>query len=307
MPAIDINRGTTGINLPLEVSNEIWTRTQEESAIMRLATPIDMPGSGIEVDIITGDPTAAWVGETEETPVSKGSASSKKIKPYNMSLIVPFSLQFARDKARLYDEMVARFPGALAMLFDGTIVGKNTKPGEMFDQLNDVTGVDVKTDPWTGFVAADAAVAANNAVVTGHAIAPQLRSILLTAKDGNDRPLFVDSIAASGVGTIIGNPVYLNRNLYVAGTAPTSSGGADGVAETLGITGDWTSARYGAVQGMTASVTTDATITGSDGKPINLWQRGMFAIKLDLEVGFGVKDKNDFVRLTGDTPAYVGD
>ena len=291
MATVDINRGTTGINLPMEVSNEIWAKMQEQSAIMRLATPMELPGSGVEVDMITGDPEAAWVGETEEAPVSEGTASSKKMKGYNMSVIVPFSNQFARDKGRLFDEMVARVPGAMALKFDGTCFGKYAKPGDLFDNFTACDGVDVKTDPWAGLVAADAAIAEQNAILNGYCISPKLKSLLLTAKDGNNRPLFVNSIAAEGVPVILGNPTFLSKNAYLAKTASA--------AEVLGIAGDWTSARYGVVQGMTASVATEATLT-IDGSPVNLWQRGMFAIKFDIEIGFRLKYTEDFVKLTGE-------
>ena len=287
MAAIDINRGTTGINLPFEVSNEIWSKMQEASAIMRLATPMELPGSGVEVDMITGDPEAAWVGETEEAPVSEGAASSKKMKGYNMSVIVPFSNQFARDKARLFDEMVARVPGVMALKFDGTCFGKYEKPGDLFDNFTGCDGVDIATDPWAGLVAADAAIAENNAMLNGYCISPKMKSLLLTAKDGNERPLFVNSVAENGVPVVLGNPTHLSKNAYLAGTP-----------EVLGVAGDWTSARYGIVQGMTASVATEATLT-IGGNPVNLWQRGMFAIKFDIEIGFRLKYTEDFVKLTG--------
>ena len=283
---IDINRGTSGINLPFEVSNEIWSKMQERSAIMQLATPMELPGAGVEVDMITGDPTAAWVGETDETPVSNGTASSKKMKGYTMSVIVPFSRQFARDKARLFDEMVARVPGVLAEKFDGTCFGKYEKPGELFDQFSVCDGVDVATDPWGGFVAADAAIAENNAVLNGYVISPKLKSLLLTAKDGNERPLFVNSIAAGGIPTILGNPTHQSRNAYIAGSP-----------NTLGVAGDWTSARYGVVEGMTATIADQATLT-IDGQAVNLWQRRMFAIMFEIEIGFRMKYEDDFVRLT---------
>lgn len=284
---IDINRNTSGINLPFEVSNEIWSKMQERSAIMQLATPMELPGAGVEVDMITGDPTAAWVGETDETPVSTGTATSKKMKGYTMSVIVPFSRQFARDKARLFDEMVARVPGVLAEKFDGTCFGKYDKPGELFDQFSVCDGVDVATDPWAGFVAADAAIAENNAVLNGYCISPKLKSLLLTAKDGNERPLFVNSIAAGGIPTILGNPTHQSRNAYIADTP-----------NTLGVAGDWTSARYGIVEGMTATIADQATLT-IDGQAVNLWQRRMFAIMFEIEIGFRMKYEEDFVRLTG--------
>lgn len=295
MAAIDINRGTTGINMPAEVSNEIWSKTQEASAIMRLATPMELPGNGIEVDMITGDPEASWVGETEEISISKGTASSKKMKGYKMGVIVPFSNEFARDKARLFDEMVARVPAVLANKFDGTCFGKYAKPGDLFDNFSDVTGVDVKKDPWAGFVAADAAIAENNAILNGYGMSPKLKSLLLTAKDGNGRPLFINSISENGVPVILGNPTFQSREFYIPGKKSGSK------PEVLGIAGDWTSARYGIVQGLTASVATESTLTIS-GQPVNLWQRDMFAIKFTFEVGFRFKYAEDFVLLTGEVP-----
>jgi hypothetical protein len=40
----DINRTTNSIALPSDISNEIMQKTQEESAIMRLAHHIALPG-----------------------------------------------------------------------------------------------------------------------------------------------------------------------------------------------------------------------------------------------------------------------
>lgn len=299
MAAIDINRGTTGINLPPDVSSEIWSKTQEASAIMNLATPMEMPGNGVEVDIITGDPTAGWVGETEERTVSNGTATSKKIKPYTLSVIVPFSRQFARDKARLYDEMVARIPGVLATKFDSTVFGNTEKPGELFDQLSDCTAVDVESDLWGGFVAADTAIAANNSVLNGYCISPNLRSMLLNAKDTMGRPLYVPSVSSDSVNMVLGNPLYQSRGCFKAGTAATAS--ADGTPNQIGFAGDWTSARYGTVEGMLVSVADQATLKIGE-EQVNLWQRGMFALMVEIEVGFRVKDTADFVKLVGKTP-----
>lgn len=294
MTAIDINRGTSGINLPFEVSNEIWSKVQENSAVMRLATAMELPGAGVEVDMITGDPEAAWVDETEETPVSKGAATSKKMKGYTMSVIVPFSNKFARDKARLYDEMVARVPLAMAGKFDGTCFGKYAAPGELFDQFTGCTAVDIKTDAWGGLVTADTLIAEHNAILNGYCMSPKMKSLLLNAKDGMNRPLFVNSIASNGIPVILGNPTYSSRNVYIAAS--------ESAPEQLGIAGDWTSARYGIVEGLTTSVSTESTLT-IDGQAVNLWQRGMFAIKFEFEVGFRFKYKDDFCILTGDAQA----
>ena len=46
MAGIDINRTTSGISLPAQVSSEIWGKTLEQSAVMQLARKVTLPGSG---------------------------------------------------------------------------------------------------------------------------------------------------------------------------------------------------------------------------------------------------------------------
>jgi HK97 family phage major capsid protein len=60
----DINRTTNSMALPSDVASEILQKTSSESAIMRLARKIELPGRGVTIPVITGDPYAAWVAET---------------------------------------------------------------------------------------------------------------------------------------------------------------------------------------------------------------------------------------------------
>lgn len=289
MAGIATNRTTTGAYLPPEVSGEIWSRVQEGSAIMRLATQMNVPGNGVVVNMLTGDPEAQWIGETDVIPVGTHTQGQKTITAYKMGVILPFSNEFARDSPELLAEIVNRVPGAFAEKFDGTVFGKYTKPGENFDQLNGATGVDVKTDPWTGLVTADATVAENNAILNGYCISPKLKSLLLTSVDGNKRPLFINNVSDNSVPVILGNPTFQSKHVYLTGTP-----------NQLGIAGDWTSARYGIVQNIFMSYTDQSTIT-IDGNPVNLWERDMFAVKFTAELAFAVKDVNDFVKLTDAT------
>ena len=101
--AVDINR-TTSISLPGDVSSEILKKTQEGSAVMTLAHPIKLPGLGTTIPVITGDPEAAWVNETDKKPVNRGTLSTKPMSPYTLAVIVPFSNQFRRDVPALMHE-----------------------------------------------------------------------------------------------------------------------------------------------------------------------------------------------------------
>src|SRR5690606_39742110 len=70
-----------------------------------------------------------------------------------------------------------------------------------------------------------------------------------------------------------------------------------------GIAGDFAnSAIFGTVEGIKFDISDQATVT-KDGVAINLWQRNMFAIRAEVEVGFIVRDASHFVKLTDDADA----
>ena len=286
-----INTNRTNISLPAEVSAEIITKVQEESAIMRLAKPINLPGRGLTIPVIAGDPEANWVDETNVKPVSNPTLSQKNMKGYTLAVIVPFSNQFKRDAQALYTEIVSRLPKVLGNKFDATIF-HGTAPGTGFDVL---TGSAVETISGTGksfykaLVNSDVAIAAAGYAVNGYAMSPQARGEMLLAEDNNKRPLFVNNVAEGGIPRLLGQPVYYTRGVYGAGNAGSGTSGQEGyvaaVPDTLGVAGDWTQARYGIVQGVDISISDQATLTISNSQ-VNLWERNMFAIRAEIEVGF---------------------
>lgn len=286
---VDVNRTTTGIALPSEISSEIIAKTQETSFVMTNARSMRIPGPGITMDIIDSDPTPEWVGETAEKAVSTPTFGSKKIVPYNMAVIVPFSKQFQRDKNALYDAIVERVPKSLAALFDATAFGFNTAPGDNFDTLANIDTVDIEASTYDALVTAKTDIAVAGGVASAWCFAPQAEAILLLAKDGNDRPIFIDSAATEGsAGRVLSLPAYYRQHAYNAG---------DSAANTLGFVGDWNKAVYGVVEDVTVEYSDQATINDGTNQ-INLWQRNMFALRCEMEIGFAVLDEDCFVRLT---------
>ena len=77
MAGIDVNRTTTGITLTPAQAAEIWAGAEYTSAVLQLANRVNLPGPGVSVDVITGEPTANWVAETDAKPVSRPTFSSK--------------------------------------------------------------------------------------------------------------------------------------------------------------------------------------------------------------------------------------
>src|SRR5699024_2211839 len=95
---IDIIRGTTGgVELPMEPSQTIWQESESLSAVQSLSPRMELPGGGVDIPLITGDPEADWVSDTDEKPVSRPSFANKHLKRYTLAVIVPFSNPFRRD------------------------------------------------------------------------------------------------------------------------------------------------------------------------------------------------------------------
>lgn len=282
--ATDINRTTT-ITLPGEVSSEILQKTQESSAVMALARSIKLPGLGVTIPVITGDPEAAWVGETDKKPVKRSTLATKVMQPYTLAVIVPFSNQFRRDVPALYDELVKRLPLALAQKFDATVFGGVTVPGSNFDTLKSCTAQEIGTNAYQGLVAADADISDHNGILNGWVLSPKGKAALLNAVDTTGRPLFLNNVAEGAVPMILGSKTVQSKGAYVSG-AP----------DVVGFAGDWTQAVYGTVEGVQIAIADQATLDDG-GTPINLFQQNMFAVRAEIEVGFRC-DTTVFNKLT---------
>ena len=284
MAGISTNR--TNINLPTEVSQEIMQKVQEQSAVMQLARQVPMPGRGVTIPVITGDPQAGWVEETGAKPVSNPTLATKVMQAYKLAVIVPFSDEFRRDLPALYDAIVARLPLALAAKFDATVFGAASgAPGSNFDTLGGATAQSLATDAYAGLVAADTAIATAGGIMNGIVLSPQGKGVLLAATDGDHRPLFINNVAEGAVPMVLGSRTVVSKGAYVAGSP-----------NHVGIAGDWSQAMYGTVEGVQIRFADQTSLT-IGGDNVNLWEHNMFAVRAEIEVGFRA-DVNCFNVLT---------
>jgi HK97 family phage major capsid protein len=253
---------------------------------MQLARQIPLPGRGVTIPVITGDPEAGWVEETGAKPVSNPTLATKVMQAYKLAVIVPFSDEFRRDAASLYDAIVARLPLALAAKFDATVFGAAAgAPGSNFDTLGAATAQSLATDAYAGLVAADTAIATAGGIMNGIVLAPQGKGILLAATDGDHRPLFINNVSEGAVPMVLGSRTVLSKGAYVAGTP-----------NHVGIAGDWSQAMYGTVEGVQIRFADQTSLT-IGGENVNLWEHNMFAVRAEIEVGFRA-DVNCFNVLT---------
>lgn len=276
----------TSIDLPVDVSNEILQKTQEGSAVMQLARQIALPGRGAAINVITSDPTAAWVGETASKPVSNPGLETKVMRAYKLAVIVPFSNEFRRDVTALYDALIQRLPNALGQKFDNTVFGGTAAPGSDFDTLGSVTAQSLASDVYQGLVAADTDISLHGGVVNGYVLSAQGRGVLLGACDDNDRPLFINNVSEGAIPMVLGAKTVLSKAAFKSGSPAQ-----------IGFAGDWTQAMYGVVEGVKIDYSQDATLVLGDSSTINLFQENMFAVRAEIEVGFRA-DTSVFNKLT---------
>ena len=299
MSGISTNR--TNITLPAEVSQEILQKTQSASAIMQLARQIALPGRGVQIPVITSDPQAGWVDETDAKPVSNPGLSTKLMQAYKLAVIVPFSDEFRRDAAALYDALVARLPLALANKFDATVVGAANAPGANFDSFANCTAQSLNPSggktTYDGLVAAYGDIADHGGSLNGFAMSPAGIGLLLGAADTTGRPIFVNGVDGA-VNRVLGAPVVEGRGLYVAGEAGV--GTAPGTPAIVGIAGDWSQAMYGTVEGVQIRFADQTGLT-INSTQVNLWEHNMFAVRAEIEIGFRA-DTSCFNLLAGAVP-----
>lgn len=271
-------------NLPASISEDIWAKALEDSAVMSLAQRVELPGNGLAIPVITGEPSADWVEETGAKPVSNSTVAIKTMQPYKLAVIETVSKELMDDMPRLYNALRERLPFALAKKFDQTVFG-TTAPGSNFDVLGGATAVALGTDAYAALVTVDGNIANAGGIMDGIVMSPQGKTVLLNSKDGNERPLFIDTVANSTIPTILGAPVHYSRGVYAAGNPAQ-----------LGFAGDWAHAKFGTVDGIEISVSDQATLDTGSGT-INLWQQNMVAIRAEFRVGF-VAETAYFNKIT---------
>lgn len=273
----DIYRGTSGITLPKELSEEIFQGAIAESAIMKLAERVYLPGAGLAIPVITGDPTVSIVNEAAEKPVSNSTFSTKNMVPKKFAVIELVSEEFRRDLPRLYDALLQRLPGAIAKAFDKQALTEVALTG--FDSL---VGAQTVADIPTGMQA----IAADGYRMTGIAAGPAGEAELITAVNGLGMPLFAESIESGRLGRI-----------YGADVVPCAA--INGI-----IAGDWSKCKYGIVDGINIKISDSATVNDGSAQ-INVWQRNMLAILVEAEMGFVCADDDAFfqVAASGQTGA----
>ncbi len=297
--------------LPPTITEPIFSRTAETSAVMQLARRIPLSMTAQTAIPVPMDiPQAGWVNEGGSKPTGSSSINVKTMAGKKLAVLVPVSEEVARSNAAgLYSQIQQDLPVALSRAFDlAAIHGKTPQgnAGPFDDYLAEtsntvVLGTATKANGgvWTDIVNGEAKVIDSNFDVTGYVADPRLRPTLLTSVDLNGRPIFVDTMASLGPGaagsrSLNGVPLAYSRG--ISGKLVRDSGSTDTGLRMIG--GDWSQAAYGVGMDITMKVSTEANYKDADGNWHSAFQENLVLLLCEAYFGFVIGDEEAFVTYT---------
>lgn len=290
--------------LPREVSNMIFERAEQGSAIQQLSPNEPLPTNGKAIPTITGEPTAAWVSEGGRKPVSSATTGVKLLDPKKLAVIVAFSDEFLRtDQTNLPDRLRDKIAGAFAQAFDRAAAHGDGGSSPFTTHLASTTNdVEIGTNAaGAGGVHQDLidglqAVVDDDFTIDGFAAAPQVEPALLGARDANGQPVLASAQDGS-VNRLIGRPLTYGKGIFTAASGtPTAT---DGIRL---IGGEWTQSAWGSFGEIEYGVSDQATLVDTNGTDlIHLWQNNLVAIRAEAFYGWVVNDLNAFVKYRDNT------
>lgn len=271
-----------------EQSAPIFDEVARTSVVQRLARQIPLGASGQAIPMVTSKPMAGWVAEGAQKPASNGGMELITMAPKKLAAISVMSTEVFRANPGGYATALrGHFAEAFATAFDSAAIhGTNTPFDAYMAQTSHSVEFGTAASVYLDIVSGLEALVNDGKRLSSFAFDLVAEPILLSAVDGNDRPLLTPSPADGVYANIIGRPTVLE-----AGVA----GGS-----TIGLAGDFNKAAWGVVGGISYNVSTEATVT-INGELVSLWENNLVAVLAEAEYGFSIADVDNFVTFTEST------
>ncbi|QGJ91310.1 major capsid protein [Mycobacterium phage Bachome] len=288
-----------------ELVQDYFAEAEKTSIVQQFAQKVPMGATGQKIPHWVGDVSAAWIGEGDMKPITKGNMTSQTIAPHKIATIFVASAETVRaNPANYLGTMRTKVATAFAMAFDAaaihgtdspfpTYIAQTTKSISLVDPSS---GSDPDLTVYDAVAVNGLSLLVNDGKKWTHTLLDDITEPILNgAKDKNGRPLFIESTygeAASPFrsGRIVSRPTILS----------------DHVAEDdiVGFQGDFRQIIWGQVGGLSYDVTDQATLNlGTPSSPnfVSLWQHNLVAVRVEAEYAMHVNDPQAFVALTNVT------
>jgi HK97 family phage major capsid protein len=308
--AVPIIRPGFGTDLmPREISEFIFQKAYNQSAVQQVATSTPLPNTGKAIPVVTGKPSAGWVSEAGRKPVSDATIGTKLMDPKKLAVVVPFSKEYLRDsRIDLLAMLRPMIAEAFATSFDSAAIkGTSTPFSGFINQTTNAVEIGSTTQANGGFYGdlvkglGTVVDEGKNYRVSDFLVDDTAEGLILGATDTTGRPLFIPGGVTGNaqsfegpIGSMLGRRTYYSPMVatpIVAGTPPT------GGIKMIG--GDFSQAVYGIAEDIAYDLSDQASIVLADGTTtLHLWQNNLVALLAEAEFGFLVNDVQAFVKYT---------
>ncbi|AIK69052.1 major capsid protein [Mycobacterium phage Trike] len=279
-----------------EQAQDYFAEAEKTSIVQRVARKIPMGSTGVKIPHWTGDVSAAWIGEGDMKPITKGNMSVQQVEPHKIATIFVASAETVRaNPANYLGTMRTKVATAIAMAFDTAALHGTDSPFDHFlaETTKAVSLADADASVYDQIGVNALSLLVNDGKKWGATLLDDVAEPILNgAKDANGRPLFVESTYEAVTtpyreGRILGRPTILSDHV------------ANGTL--IGIQGDFSQVVWGQVGGLSFDVSDQATLNlGTPQAPnfVSLWQHNLVAVRVEAEYGLLINDVEAFVRLT---------
>lgn len=293
-----------------EEAAPIFDRAARIGVVPRLAQRVPLGPSGAKIPIITGRPSAGWVGEGAQKPASSGSMDVKHITPQKLASIMVVSAEVARlNPAQFLDKMRSSFAESFAYAFDlaalhdagpdgtggagpfSTFVGQTGKSVEIGAASQSDGGTYQDLVSVLSKVVTDTDASGRRYRLTGWALDDVMEPALRGAVDTTGAPIWVDLPTDDDADVLAGGRLMRRQAYFGEGVSTPDQ------TATVGFAGDWSQAAWGQVGGISYRISTEATVT-INSTLTSLFEHNLIAILAEAEFGFVVADTDAFVKMT---------
>ncbi|MDA7028460.1 phage major capsid protein [Bacillus sp. CLL-7-23] len=282
--------------VPSEQGTLVLKEFMTQSAITKLAKYEEMKKPEKKFTYLASGPGAYWVGEGEKIQTSKATWLEAKMVSKKLGVIIPVTKEFLRYTITdFFTQMRPAISEAFAIKFDQAALfgidspfGAGVSVYEKVKASKHTVALDSSGNLYDELNAVVALVEDADKDVDGFTTTRRFRQKLRGTKDGNGLPIFND---AKGGATqqALGLPIgYVDSKSW-------------DYTKAVMLAADWNYTRYGIPQGMEYKISEDATLStvvDEDGKPINLYERDMVALRVTQQVGFMTLTDDAFAALT---------
>ena len=277
-----------------EQAQNYFEQARYNSSVMQLARKVPVGINGQQITVSTSKAKAGWVGEGQRKPASESGIGLKSFKPHKIAAISVVSAEVVRANPGNYMQILRDdIAESIGVAFDAAVLHGTESPfGAYIDQTTKSVELG-STAQGAGGVYGDIVAGLKTLVddkkkLTGFAFDSVVEPTFLSSVDANGRPLFVET-PLENTTSVITPGKLIGRSAFIG----------DGISNgnIVGYGGDWSQIVWGAVGGLSYTVSTEATVT-LNGELVSLWENNLVAILAEAEYGVMINDVNAFVKFT---------